>query len=90
MSIIMSCREAARLHSQSLDVELSFWQRMFLNFHLLYCRACARYVRQVAFVRVATRRLFCRVDEGSLDGVEQLSDEAKTRMKDAVQRSLTP
>lgn len=44
---MLSCKEAMRLASEGLDRELPFWRRMGLRFHVLMCRGCSRYARQI-------------------------------------------
>ena len=91
MALFMSCKEAARLHSESLDRDLPFLERLSLCFHLFYCRACARYTRQIGFVREAVRRLFHRAEHHGLDEAHQsvaLPDSARKRMKDVLRKSV--
>ena len=52
-----SCREAARLQSEALDHEISIWSRLGLRFHLLLCKWCRRYGKQIAFLHSAARQL---------------------------------
>jgi len=53
---IINCKEASRLVSQRQDAELSAWQRLALRLHLSVCAACARFERQIGFLRTAMRR----------------------------------
>jgi len=53
---IISCKDASRLVSRRQDADLSFWQRMTLQLHLSVCAACARFERQIRFLRTAMRR----------------------------------
>jgi len=46
-----NCREAVRLQSDALDRPLSPLQRAGLWLHLLLCKWCRRYGRQIAFLR---------------------------------------
>ncbi len=50
---IISCREASRLLSRREDGALPAWQRLFLRLHLSVCAACARFERQIRFLRRA-------------------------------------
>ncbi len=47
---MLSCKEATRLVSEKLDRKLPFWQRLSLHLHVLMCRACSRYARQVTIL----------------------------------------
>ena len=53
---IISCKDASRLVSQLEDAPLSGWQRLVLRLHLSVCAACARFERQMAFLRNAMQR----------------------------------
>jgi len=44
---MLSCKEATRLVSERLDRELPFWRRMGLRLHVVMCRGCSRYTRQI-------------------------------------------
>lgn len=53
---VISCRDASRLVSRVQDEELSRWQRFRLRAHLAICDACARFERQLGFLRLAMRK----------------------------------
>lgn len=44
---MLSCKEAIGLVSERLDRDLPFWRRLSLRLHVLMCRACSRYTRQI-------------------------------------------
>lgn len=44
---MLTCRQATQLLSEQLDQALSLRQRSALQGHLLLCRSCRRYGRQV-------------------------------------------
>lgn len=46
-----SCKEATRLQSDALDRPLGLRQRIGLGIHLLLCKWCRRYGRQIEFLR---------------------------------------
>jgi len=50
-----SCKEAARLQSAALDRKLSLRQQFGLRVHLVLCKWCRRYGRQITFLRNAAR-----------------------------------
>jgi hypothetical protein len=54
----ISCKEASRLISQSMDERLSFPQRVKLRVHLLICDACYNFNRNMRLLRQAVARLF--------------------------------
>ena len=66
---LMSCREVSELASQALDRKLGAGERFALGLHLRICNNCARFNRQLEFLRRALQRL---PDEGAgpRDGVQ--------------------
>ncbi len=44
---MLSCKEATQLASEGLDRELPFWRRLGLRLHVVMCRGCSRYARQI-------------------------------------------
>jgi hypothetical protein len=53
---IIRCKDASRLVSLQQDARLTSWQRLTLRLHLTVCDACARFERQIAFLRTAMRK----------------------------------
>lgn len=47
------CRTAVRLQSDALDRPLPWTRRFGLRVHLLLCKWCRRYGRQIAFLQTA-------------------------------------
>ena len=54
---MLKCRDIARMASDQLDRPLPFRQRVSFRMHLLMCRLCRRYVRQLVLLRRAGARL---------------------------------
>jgi len=52
----LTCREASRLTSESMDRDLGNIERGRLSMHLFICKACARVSLQFAFLREAASR----------------------------------
>ncbi len=73
-----NCREAARLQSEALDHKLPFRRRLGLRIHLMICKWCCRYGKQVRFLRDAARE---HSDKAPEPAPEKLSDEARERIK---------
>ena len=76
---MMTCEEAARLISESLDQPIPLRQRIALRMHLLMCKLCPRFLRQLLFLREAAKRY---TEEG--EGEFPLTAEARER----IMRSL--
>ena len=53
MRIRLTCRDATRLVLAGEDRRLTAGERVRLRLHLLVCRLCPRFVRQVDFMRRA-------------------------------------
>ena len=53
---MITCEEAARLISDSLDQKLPLRLRIALRMHLLMCRICPRFSRQLIFLRDAVNQ----------------------------------
>ncbi len=73
-----SCKTAARLQSEALDRKLPLRQRFGLRVHLLLCKWCRRYGKQVAFLRNAAHE---HPDEMTGPVPQTLSAEARDRIK---------
>jgi hypothetical protein len=51
-----TCRDVARLVLEGEDRELGWLERWALRSHMLICKACPRFARQVALMRGAVGR----------------------------------
>ncbi|MGZ8463667.1 MAG: anti-sigma factor family protein [Candidatus Deferrimicrobiaceae bacterium] len=81
---MLSCKDVTRLLSESMDHSLPIGRRVGVRFHLLICKFCARYERQLLLIRETVRRLATMEDAyGSLT-VERLSEEAKERIRKSL------
>ncbi len=74
-----NCQEAIRLQSDALDQPLSPAKRIGLRIHLLLCKWCRRYGRQIAFLRTVAQDCDPVHDSGPV-----LPAEARERIKRAV------
>jgi hypothetical protein len=77
-TLLPSCRDASRLQSEALDKELSLSKRFGLSLHLLVCKWCRRYGKQIRFVRQAAHERPDNLAEGV---PQKLSVEARERIK---------
>jgi hypothetical protein len=81
---MLSCKDVTYLASKSLDAPLTLRQRWGMRLHLLFCRLCRRYVRNLRFIEQVLRRarggkLECFSAHG------KLSEEARERIQHALQ-----
>lgn len=74
----MDCHAAAHAQSEMLDHPLNGSRRAGLRVHLLLCKWCRRYGRQIRFMHTAGRR-----NPGKLEEADQrtLSETARARIK---------
>jgi hypothetical protein len=63
MKLHLNCRQATVLVLQGEDRALSLSERLALRFHMMICKACPRFVRQVALMRGAVGAWRHYVDE---------------------------
>lgn len=77
-SVVPNCREASRLQSDALDQSLSLPKRFGLRLHLLVCKWCRRYGKQIRFLRHAARG---HLDELTEATPRRLPPEARERLK---------
>jgi hypothetical protein len=54
------CEAVAESESEGLDRPRSFWERITVNAHQLYCPSCRRFRRQTRSLREVLRRLRVR------------------------------
>lgn len=71
--------------SESLDEKLPFHRRVFIRMHLMMCKHCFRFRKQLLILRRA-----CRIQERSdevLDPSMGLSAEARERIKHTIEKN---
>ncbi len=77
----LSCREASRLISASLDRDLSRRERWSLRMHTLLCTACQRFAQQTKMIREAVANMPDALREHWPDSTLELSAERRTQIK---------
>ncbi len=82
---MLSCREVSALASETLDREMRFRERIGMLLHLMLCRVCRRYVKQIRFLSTASRVLKDKVLE---DTQPRLNDAARQRIKKRLTAEL--
>lgn len=78
---MLTCKEASRLLSQSLDQPLPPGKRLELRLHVWLCGACSNFEKQLLFLKRAAR--LTDMKEAAGDSVK-LSPEARERIRKAV------
>ena len=79
--MMRSCKETARLLSESMETRLSLGRRLSLRFHLMMCRLCRRHAKQQRALD-RTLRMLSDLPEEELPG--NLSPEARGRIEAAL------
>jgi hypothetical protein len=80
----LPCEGIARLASESLDRDLDLMERIALRSHIVYCKACRRYRRQLEYLRRAMRKLSGDLEAGVPESAPRLPDDARERIKRAL------
>ena len=82
--LMTSCKQAARLVSLSFERALTAREWVAMRLHLVRCKTCTFYGRQIK----ALRAIFTRHEEALLNtspsADEKLSDTAKSRIKSTL------
>lgn len=81
-----SCKEMTELISESMEKKLSFRRQIGVQLHFLICKWCARYRKQLLFIRNILRRDPEKVGTNAPGG---LSPEARDRMKRVLNQNKT-
>jgi len=91
---MLTCKEATRLISESLDRDLPFRRRLGLRIHLVLCRLCRRYARQLFFLQTLLRNYGrTAAEEDSREGDDDapgLSPEAQGRIRERLRDRRSP
>ena len=82
---MFNCKAVSQIVSESMDRVLPIHQRVLIWMHLIMCKYCARFKRQLLLIREV-----CRSEEmkpGESDDTRVLPKEAYDRIKQALQKS---
>ena len=77
---MMSCMEASRLASESMDHKLPLRKMIGLRFHLMLCAVCRSFGRQLQFMREALPAFADIEAELDVPSEMKLSPEARNRI----------
>jgi len=82
--LMLSCKDVTKLVSESMDRSLPLGKRIGVRLHLLICRFCERYRRQLLLLREAARHLALAGETPGEPLPESLSPEARDRIRRAL------
>jgi hypothetical protein len=83
---IFNCKAVTRMVSESMDRKLPFYQRMGIRMHLLMCKLCSRYRRQLLFLRETIRRQAASSED--IESAIVLPPGARERIKRSIRNAL--
>lgn len=81
---MLSCKDVTRLISESMDTSLPIGKRIGMRLHLLMCKFCSRYERQLLLIREALKRIVATEGKPEEPPGELLSEEAKERIRESL------
>ncbi len=84
---MFNCKKVSRRVSESMDHNLPLYERMLIWMHLLMCKYCTRFRRQIMMLRELCRSH--RLDETFLDPAVDLSPDARERIRQALKSFST-
>jgi len=81
-----NCREVTQMISESLDRNLPFHQRIGIRMHLLMCKLCSRYRRQLLLLRETIRLEVAKSED--IESATALPPGARERIKRSIRDVL--
>ena len=81
------CKQMVKIITASLDSKLSWTEWLLMKIHLLACDPCVNFLTQIKFIRTALGH--CEERLVQEDTSVKLSDEARDRMKKALESSIS-
>ncbi|HAF01156.1 MAG TPA: hypothetical protein DCO68_06650 [Methylophilaceae bacterium] len=79
---MLNCKQTSQLVSQSLDRNLTLRERLAVRLHLLICKYCRRFQRQLHAMRKAFKRMSEAIEN---DPSIQLPPETKARISATIE-----
>jgi hypothetical protein len=82
--MMLSCKDVTQLISESMDHSLPLGKRIGVRLHLLMCRFCERYERQLLLIRETVKQIVAgeETPEGLFLG--PLSEGARERISQSL------
>ena len=80
---MLKCKEITELASKSLDTSIPWLKRSEIKLHLMMCKTCYQYVKQIEFIQ----NIFSEIDEHGENIV--LSAEAKHQIQTKLDQLKT-
>ena len=80
---MLKCKQVTEMASKSLDTSIPWLQRFEMKLHLMMCKSCNLYVKQIKFIQKA----ISGIDKQGENII--LSAEAKNRIQEKLNQSKT-
>ena len=71
---MLTCKEQVARSSDYLDGQLSFRETLMVRHHLMFCRNCRRFIRQMRLMQATLRAMPQKPEEGVDALAEQLAE----------------
>ena len=86
MNLFMpTCEEVSHLTSQSFDEKLSFRQKLGVKIHLMFCKWCRLYKKQLTQIRSLIKNDPLLIDTDLEKTEFNLSNDFKNRLKKSIE-----
>jgi hypothetical protein len=85
LPLMLNCREASRLASESLDRRLPLTSRIRLRLHLMMCHYCRRFSAQMRMLKTWSLRIDLWHQDRFPEA--QLSETARARIRQALKHA---
>ena len=79
---MLTCKEATQLISKSLDQRLIWRERFAVRVHLITCKYCKRFLKQLTVIRDAFSQITKLIE---MDDSIQIPAETKTRISNSIE-----
>ncbi len=76
---MLSCKDVTKLVSENLDRDLSLWRRIGLRLHVMMCKGCSAYRRQIESLNKVVSDHYR--DDPAVKNCADLSSDALERIK---------
>ncbi len=81
---MLRCREISKLVSESMERDLPLRRRMEVRMHLMMCRLCSGFARQIRLLRRGARENPQRLGPHETAPEAKLPEEARERIRAAL------
>ena len=75
---MLTCKEQVARSSDYLDGQLSFGEKLMVRHHLMFCRSCRRFIRQMRLMQATLKAM----PEQPEEGVDALAERLATQRRE--------